>query len=144
MEGDTSQSLFYSCRKHGISQSLSILGRTNNLRYAVGMQWLMYNDCVYRARNTMELVMFNDRDEFINVRQRHQRFNLKHFFLEHFDKPEIASLSYWHAIYHVHCKMDKVCVLLLQAIGSMPLSSTPHAVTDQKSIYMESAQIGHQ
>ena len=52
--------------------------------------------------------MFNDRDEFINVRHRHPHANLRHFFLAQFDKPEIASLTYWNAKYFVHCKMDKV------------------------------------
>lgn len=72
------------------------------------VQWLMYNDCLYRARNTMELLMFQDRDEFINIRRHHPHTNLRQFFLEQFDKPEIASVAYWHARYFVHCKMDMV------------------------------------
>lgn len=78
------------------------------LRVTAAVQWLMYNDCMYRARNTMELVMFNDRNEFINLRHHHPRTNLRQFFLEQFDKPEVASVAYWHAKYYVHCKMDKV------------------------------------
>ncbi|CAL8469879.1 g9421 [Coccomyxa elongata] len=86
-------------------------------------QWLMYNDCLYRARNTMELLMFQDRDEFINIRRHRPRTNLRQFFLEQFDKPEIASVAYWHARYFVHCKMDKVQVM--DALPDKPTTKNP-------------------
>lgn len=59
----------------------------------------------------MDLLMFNDRDEFISLRHRHPHASLKQVFQEQFDKPEIASVAYWHAKYFVHCKMDKVGAL---------------------------------
>jgi hypothetical protein len=31
------------------------------------MQWLIYNDCVFRTRNIYEFVMFHDRDEFVQI-----------------------------------------------------------------------------
>ncbi len=31
------------------------------------VQWLIFNDCVFRTRNIFEFVMFHDRDEFVHI-----------------------------------------------------------------------------
>ena len=33
---------------------------------SVHLQWLIFNDCVFRTRNIYEYVMFHDRDEFVH------------------------------------------------------------------------------
>lgn len=65
--------------------------------------------------------MFNDRDEFIHLHERHT--NIKHFFNRHFDRPDLASITYWGSVYFVHCKVEQVGPLCLADMHAMACSS---------------------
>jgi hypothetical protein len=73
----------------------------------LGAQELMYNDCLYRARQTQEYVMFNDRDEFLHLHAHERPGNIKHFFARHFDRPDLASITFWGCVYFVHCSFQQ-------------------------------------
>lgn len=66
----------------------------------------MYNDCAFRARNTMKYLMFFDRDEFLHIKERHP--NIRHFLNRHFNRPEIGSITFHGAVYKVHCGFEDV------------------------------------
>lgn len=79
--------------------------RINN-KHVTNVQALMYNDCVYRARQTQKYLMFNDRDEFLHIKGRHP--NIKHFLNHQFDSPALGSIIFWGSVYFVHCTLTQV------------------------------------
>ena len=74
-------------------------------------QWLIYNDCVFRTRNLYDFIMFHDRDEFVHfVGLEPHEVDLSRFFAQHFGRADVASVTYWGGLYHLHCHMLSVRV----------------------------------
>lgn len=73
------------------------------------MQWLIYNDCVFRTRHLYEYVMFHDRDEFAHfVGLTPKKVNLMGALDQLFEGRDVAGITYWAALYHTHCHMQTV------------------------------------
>ena len=76
------------------------------------LQWLLYNDCIFRTRNLYEYVMFHDRDEFVHfVGFKPKKVDLLSMFNQHFKEKDVAGVTYWGALYHTHCHMEEVRLL---------------------------------
>ena len=53
--------------------------------------------------------MFHDRDEFVHfVGARPNQVDLSQFFERAFGAPDVASVTYWGGLYHLHCHMLSV------------------------------------
>ncbi len=79
---------------------------------ARAVQWLLYNDCIFRTRNLYEYLMFHDRDEFVHfVGLQPKKVDLLSMFNQHFKEKNVAGVTYWGALYHTHCHMEEVQVL---------------------------------
>ncbi len=73
------------------------------------MQWLIYNDCIFRTRNLYDYVMFHDRDEFVHfVGFTPKKISLLTTFDQHFGGKDVAGVTYWGGLYHTHCHMERV------------------------------------
>jgi len=73
------------------------------------VQWLIYNDCIFRTRNLYEYIMFHDRDEFVHfVGFTPKKISLSTTFDQHFGGKDVAGVTYWGGLYHTHCHMERV------------------------------------
>ena len=64
------------------------------------LQWLIYNDCVFRTRNVYEYIMFHDRDEFVHFAgSTPKKVHLLSTFARLFGEREVPSITYWGALY---------------------------------------------
>ncbi len=80
---------------------------------ALAVQWLLYNDCIFRTRNLYEYVMFHDRDEFVHfVGLKPKKVDLLSILNQHFKDKDVAGVTYWGALYHTHCHMEEVRLCL--------------------------------
>ena len=93
--------IHFGMRQQGIADLLNPL--------SVLVQWLIYNDCVFRTRHLYEYIMFHDRDEFAHfVGLTPKKVNLMATLDQLFGGQYVAGITYWGALYHTHCHMQAV------------------------------------
>ena len=92
---------------------------------------------MFRTRNLHDFVMFHDRDEFVHfVGARPNQVDLSAFFERAFGAPDVASVTYWGGLYHLHCHMLSVRRPGPSSLAVLPSSTRACACGASISYYL--------